>query len=227
VNLLGIAVTLGLVFAAGPAALAQTECGSAAAEAEDVWESSPALEQCAAGGDADAQAILGMMYWGASGWASCDDESCIVSDPVSRLPGGLTVAELRREGRRLLESAAGKGQPAAQNELGLAAFEGWHGVEQDFSVAREWLERSTAAGDAIAPLNLARMHFGGFGVPMSEAEGERHLRMSALRGYKPAYCSLISYLEDKGRVEATILLWTSLFAVSCSPEEIVPELFVR
>jgi hypothetical protein len=64
-------------------------------------------------------------------------------------------------------------------------------------------------------------------VPMSEAEGERHLRMSALRGYKPAYCSLISYLEDKGRVEATILLWTSLFAVSCSPEEIVPELFVR
>lgn len=219
-----LAVILGLALVACPTALAQVDCESAVAEADEAGESSPRLEQCAAEGDPYAQAVLGFMYWSASGSLQCKDDNCVVSPARSNLPEGLTVAELRRRGLSLIESAAVKGRADAQNELGVAALEGWLGVRQDFAVAREWLEKSTAAGDAIAPFNLARMHFAGWGVPVSEEAAERYFRMSALRGYKPAYCSLMRYLDDKGRIEATILRWTSLSAIGCAPDEIAPEL---
>lgn len=224
-----VGVLVVLIFAAlgGPVAAQESElnCRAARIIADDVWVSSPELTACANAGDADSEALLGMMYWGASDSEICDGAECVLGDPEKYgLPVGLTVAELRREGRRLLESAASKNQSEAQNELGLAAFEAGYGTMADVFVAREWFEKSTAGGDSIGPFNLARIHFGGLGVPVSEEKGEYYLRLSSLRGYEPARCSLMRYFNTKNRIDGAIMRWTVMLGVDCTDDEFLPEL---
>lgn len=202
------------------------DCKVAVKAADDEWLSSDALAQCAVQGDRDAEALLGMIYWGASASEVCDRAGCIEGDPAGvNLDPALSQAELRREGLRLLESAAGKGQFQAQNELGLAYLEGNYGIMPDLAKARTWLEKSSEGGDTISPFNLARLYFGGLGTERSVEKGEHYLRMSALRGYKPARCALTKYLEDKGDPNGTLLRWTVMAGVRCWEDEFIPELF--
>jgi TPR repeat protein len=185
VGVLGAALMCG-----APGAVAQSaKCKKIVAYIDVDWVSTPEFEQCAADGDTEAQALLGMMYWGASedgGWA--EDYGF---DP------DLTVDEMRARGLALLQGAAAKGNVAAMNEIGLAHFEAGYGFEQDFTAAREWLTRASDAGDAIAPFNLARIYFGGKGVPASAETAEAFLKLSASRDYRPGVCSLHVLTERK------------------------------
>lgn len=159
-------------------------CGVDRADSQN--KPSAVLRMCAEIGFAPAQAHLGMLFWGASASGFRDFDN------------GMTEIEMNDEGRRLVEAAASHGQVVAQNELGLAYLEGHYGVEQNFALARHWLEAATENGDEIATFNLARMYYAGHGVPRSVVQAEALLRASAARGYKPGMCSLAELLERKG-----------------------------
>jgi TPR repeat protein len=215
-----------------PSVFAQSQyCASAAANADEEWYSTRALERCAAAGDAASQAMLGMMYWGASDSELCDDKGCRKGNPEKYdLSPALEHAVLEREGRRLLESAGGKGDARAQNELGLAFLDGLYGVQSDPVAARRWLTKATQLGDHIGAYNLARIYFVGLGVQRSPDTGEYLLRLSASRGYEPARCSLIVLLGRQQTTGAWLemsVLWLKQnfpFGRTCSPDEIMAEL---
>lgn len=152
-------------------------------EWEETYEANPRMIACAERGMPEPQAYLAMVYWGASNAQARRSEDI-------GLPRGLTVDQLRAEGRRLMEAAAEGGSSVAQNELGLAALDGQHGIDVDFALARRWLEQAEAGGDAYAPFNLARLYNLGLGVEQSDAETRRYLRIAVERGHHGAMCSM-------------------------------------
>ena len=215
-----------------PAALAQPECKEAVALDDIDFISNAELESCALMGDADAEALLGMMYWGATADAVCDEADCKGGAPEKYgLDSLLTVSFMRAEGLRLLESAASKNHAVAQNELGNALLNSEYGRPHDPIAARGWFEKSTTGGDFIAPYNLARIYIGAYGVERSLSAGEYYLRLSAARGYAPAQCSLMVMLGRRN--DATtwlerLLRWTASIVQPdrrCSEDEIMGELF--
>jgi len=206
-----------------PEAAAQNpKCKKVVTAVDFDWVSSPEFEQCAADGDADAEALLGMMYWAASEDGGWPEEYGFDPD--------LTVEELRARGFASLESAAEKGQAAAMNEIGLAYLDAEYGFERDAAAAHEWLTRGSDAGDVIAPYNLARIYVQGIGVPPSAETAERFLRLSAERNYRPATCSLRVLLEQ--RLSFPSAIHQTYYAIArgfqpdaqCWPFEIMPEL---
>lgn len=197
-------------------------CGIVRSQVED--ELNPELEACAAAGDVRALAYLGMLYLGASDSSSPESYG---------FGAGIAPAELLAEGRRLIELAAERGNAEAQNELGLAYFRGDFGYEINTDLAFDWLSAATEGGDNIAPLNLARMYFSGRGVALSTRDGERYLRLSAERKYKPGRCSL-AYWLDRGadaarQAEARALREAAARSddgYECSDFDVIEELFV-
>lgn len=184
-----------------------TDCGVMRAQTE--WRASKALERCAARGDAKAQSLLGMIHWsaGRAQDMKCDVDPNTAFDPKTLVESGacrrvpadpqnfglaatMTVADLDERGRELLLAAAEAGDAVALNELGLASLESLNGAPRDYAAARQWFERAKAAGDSIAPFNLARMHFAGLGAPRDEAAAIRELEVSRERGYLSAACAL-------------------------------------
>lgn len=189
------------------AACAPSDCAIARAQTD--WRVSKALERCAADGNAKAQSLLGMIHWSAG---RAQDMKCAVDPNVNfdprtlaesgacqrvpanpknfGLPQTMSVADLNAKGRELLLAAAESGDAIALNELGLADLEALNGQPVDYAAARGWFERASAAGDNIAPFNLARMHHAGLGAPRDDAAAIRELQLSQERGYPSAVCAL-------------------------------------
>lgn len=188
-------------------ACAPSDCGITRAQTE--WRASKALERCAANGDTKAQSLLGMIHWSAGRAqdmkcdvdpnASFDPKTLAESGACRRVPADpknfglaatMSVADLNAHGRELLLAAAESGDAIALNELGLASLEALNGQPVDHAAARDWFERASAAGDSIAPFNLARMHHAGLGVPRDDEAALRELSLSRERGYPSAVCAL-------------------------------------
>lgn len=228
-----VAASIALMVLSGPSAFAQPkDCATVVAAVDVDWISNGDLERCAAAGDRAAEALLGMMYWGAADSELCDEDGCKLGDPEKYgLDSALTLDQLQANGRKLLESAGDKGDAHAQNELGLAFLDGLYGAPTDYVVARTWLVRSTHAGDEIAPYNLARIYLAGLGVEPSPVAAESFLRLSATRKYRPGRCSLIALLDRQPTLNAWIeksMLWLTDIIPSgpaCYPDEIMSELY--
>ena len=189
---------------------APDECGVLRSQRDN--DTNPELEACAARGDPEAQAWLGIWYLGGA-----------------RGNTALSDAEREAEGLRLIQLAAHSGNGAAQNELGLAYLNGEFGLPADPSHALRWFISAHAAGDMIAPYNLARVYFSGRGVRQSFMQGEAYLRDSAARGYKPARCSLALLVERRrgGGAEALTLRTLAAhsdFEAPCAEHDIMAEL---
>ncbi len=146
----------------------------------DAWLESDNLSACAATGDARAQAYLGISYWSGA------DAEYFESGQYD----GMSREQLESEGRRLIETAANRGNREAENELGLAYLKGLYGVPVDTERAFSLFTAADLAGDPLATYNLARMHYAGYGRPRSPAEAERLLWRSVASGYQPALCTL-------------------------------------
>lgn len=177
--------------------------------AQTEWRASKALERCAANGDTKAQSLLGMLHWsaGRAQDMKCDVDPNATFDPKTLaesgacqrvpanpknfgLPATMSVADLNAQGRTLLLAAAESGDAIALNELGLASLEALNGRPVDYAAARGLFERASAAGDSIAPFNLARMHHAGLGAPRDDEAAFRELTLSRERGYPSAVCAL-------------------------------------
>lgn len=170
-------------------------CKAVADAAYKDWSASPDLASCAKSGSADAEAILGMMYFSAS---TCQDEDCrrALMEELGH-PASISSRQLSAEGLRLLRAASAKGESSSSNEIGNAYLSGEYGMPQNSAEAHRWLLKSTADGDDIGPFNVARMYLGGLGIEQSTDVGMRYLYLSAQRGYWPARCTLIELNERK------------------------------
>lgn len=212
-----------------PAPSPSPDCRQIADDAYNEWVATPALLHCVKGGNGAAESVLGMIHLGAGGSTSCDKDGCHPEDPTHfGLPAAMSVDDLNREGLRLLMSASTRGQADAMNEIGIANLDGSAGLVQDPTLARDWFERATEAGDMYGPYNLARLYFSGRGVEQSAETAEHYLRLSAQRGYRPAICSLARIVAGKSvlnRITSAILNFTGGDAArDCDGYDIMNEL---
>lgn len=218
------------LFSSGQAHAQNVPCELVASIAYEEWTILPELERCAIEGDADAEAVLGMIHLGASDPVDCPDGQCpLEALEYAGFKKAMSVEALRMEGFRLLRSAAAKGNRDALNELGNASLHGEYGATVNHAEAREWLLKATAAGDEIAPFNLAQIYFGGMGVERSAKTGTQYLRLSERRGYRPARCTLIELAGREDWVSGVVAAIGGLFGaftdgVRCHPDEILDEI---
>jgi TPR repeat protein len=190
-------------------------CGIALAVNE--WRTNPALVACASRGELRAQAYLGMLYVTAPSWG----------DDLEALLGPAPAGGYQAAGRRLLQVAAARGSPEAQNEIGLAYLEGDFGISADDHQALRWFRLADRGGDRVATYNLARMYYAGRGVARSAGAAKAALWKSARRGYVPAFCTLGLLYRREGDWLLDEVLWgiASALGDACSHDlsELTPE----
>lgn len=113
-------------------------------------------------GDADAQALLGFMYFNGEG-----------------------VPPNYAEAVRWSRKAADQGQVQAQYNLGIMYAEG-RGVVQNHAEAARWYRKAAYQGDADAQYFLALMYENGQGVVRNHSEAARCLSKAADQGHAEA-----------------------------------------
>jgi len=196
-----LVTALGAAVLAGAPSLAWPgdggRCGTRRVEAayEAVFEGDDTalakLEECAADGDGDAQAYLGMVYWSTVGGGESG---------AFGLAPGLSSDERRARGWRYLRAAAQEADNGiAYQVMGEAFYTGSYGVSIDLDEARTWFEQAERAGEEISGFNLAIMYAEGAGVASDFDKALRHLRVSARRSYPPAQCALATWRTVRGR----------------------------
>jgi TPR repeat protein len=114
--------------------------------------------------------------------------TAVVALAIMALAGGASSAQEPPD-IAPLRAAAGRGDAAAQNELGLLLAEG-RGVKQDFAAARALFEASTAQGDRVGQYRLALIYDRGDGVPQDFRRAVDLYRLSVAQGYAPAQNNL-------------------------------------
>ena len=223
--LIGLAaIFLAIAFVTFDRVVIRESCGVPLAERE--FESSAALKICSFFGYAEAQAWLGMMHWG-----GVDPHYDPLRMPASVAGSSAGTRDKLKNGWRLLSSAAAKGNPNAQNEIGNAYLQGEYGLSKDYAAARSFLEKSEAGGDEIAGYSLARIYAGGYGVEKDADRALMYLRASARRNYHPSICTLhrryeIRYLTetDGVRIYAREPTFELTSGAACSQNQVMAEL---
>jgi len=112
----------------------------------------------AAQGNADAQAMLGMMYLKGEGTARNYPEAV-----------------------KWLTLSAAQGNASAQNNLGAMHFNG-DGVVRNYPDALRWFRLSAMQGDKYGQTSLAAMYLNGHGVAKDVKEAVKWYRLAAAQG---------------------------------------------
>ncbi|HUD87495.1 MAG TPA: tetratricopeptide repeat protein, partial [Xanthobacteraceae bacterium] len=111
--------------------------------------------------------------------------------PNSKMP-------VASEGLADIIAAANRGDPAAQNELGIRYALGQDGLPHDDTKAIEWYRNSARQGYAAAETNLADMYFyGRGGLDQSYADALSWYLKAADQGWTDAQFRL-GYMYEKG-----------------------------
>ncbi len=107
---------------------------------------------------------------------------------------------------------AAKGNPEAQNRLGMAYYRG-KGVEQDDKMAIKWFRQAAQHGYAKAQINLATAYNEGRGVSRDLAEAAKWYRKAADQGNALAQNNLaVMYSKGEGVPKDAVqaLMWYDL-----------------
>jgi len=124
--------------------------------------------------------------------------SCIFDDSTAErsspaLPyeeSAVPISELRK--------AAEKGNPDAQNQLGMLYSEG-RGMPQDYVQAKQWFDKAAEKGHSGAQVNLGTLYFHGNGAPESEQMALSWFRRAAAQGDALALAKLgLMYEQGRG-----------------------------
>ena len=91
-----------------------------------------------------------------------------------------------------LRTRAAQGDAKAQTALGVLHFVGGYNVSQDYSQARQWLEKAAVQGFALGQFWLGRMYKDGSGVPQDYAQARQWLEKAATQGNANAQFDLES-----------------------------------
>jgi len=119
---------------------------AACAKPETAAQKFAHMEQKAAGGDARACYILGLMH-----------------------EQGFGVAPDKWQAALCYRKAAEKGQVEAQYHLGALYYHG-QGVTRDLKQAAEWYEKAAEQGNTQAQAALSNMYVHGHGVPRDSSQ---------------------------------------------------------
>jgi TPR repeat protein len=155
------------------------EEGIQAFKAKDYEKAAELLRPLAEDGDAYAQDVLGLLYFGGLGVE------------------GTGVRKSYKKAVKWYRKAAEQGHFGAQNNLGAMYLEG-NGVKKSYDEALRWIRLSADQGYARAQKNLGMMYLKGLGVTQDDNEAIQWLRKSARQGYARAYEAL-DWLYQNGR----------------------------
>jgi TPR repeat protein len=120
------------------------------------------LSPAARSGNADAQQLLGHMYY-----------------------MGLGVAQDFAQALSWHRKAAGQGKSESQYVIGTMYYSG-KGLPQDFREAQQWLQKAGNAGHADAQYMLGAMYFTGKGIPQDYQRSVSWFRRAAEQGHAEA-----------------------------------------
>ncbi len=131
--------------------------GGAVAEPQE--ESTRRLAQQ---GDANAQAMLGLMY-----------------------AAGSSVPQDDAEAVKWYRRAAEQGHAGGQTMLGMSYAEG-SGLPQDYAEAVKWLSLAAEQGAPMAQYSLGLLHAKGRGVPRDTVRAHMYFNLAAAKGFREA-----------------------------------------
>ena len=99
---------------------------------------------------------------------------------------------------KTLIQKANQGNAEAQNNLGVAYYNG-EGVEQSYSKAVYWYQKSAEQGNAVAQNNLGVSYYNGEGVEQSYSKAVYWCQKSAEQGNADAQYNLgVAYYNGEG-----------------------------
>lgn len=134
------------------------------------------LQSKANAGDANAQSLLGVLYYHGDG-----------------------VTQSYTEAAKWCRKAAEQGDLWSQTLLGMMYFSG-DGVPQNYTEAVKWFrkaaEHEKTLGSETAPYYLGKCHYDGKGVPQDYTEAAKWYRKAAEQGSKYAQCELGKCYEE-------------------------------
>lgn len=138
-----------------------------------------ALHRCAANGDAEAMALLGVYYsgrdeaksmeWYQRAYAQGGNVGCNIAKKYSRGEG---VQRNDAEAAKWYLKSADRGDAGCQYNLGLMYLDG-RGVPKDMGNAINWWRKAADQGSASAQFNLGAVYKNGDGVPADKAQAVR------------------------------------------------------
>ena len=136
---------------------------------------------------------------------------------------GTQVSDVNRQLSQVSDTlAANKGEPTAQNNLGVLYANGT-GVPKDLAEGVKWYRKAADQGSALAETNLAGLYSSGHGVTQSDGDAAALYRQAAEQGYPPAQYFLgVHYAEGKGvpRDYAQAYFWLNLAAAYAPPGDV-------
>lgn len=113
-----------------------------------------------------------------------------------------------------LKSAAEKGNPGAQFNLGMAYLHENLGLEKNNNMAIEWLREAANQGLPDAQYNLGYFHYYGIGIKENLQEAIKWHKKSADLGYAPAQHALGYYYEQGEGLDRNYKKTFSLYQMS-------------
>ena len=164
----------------------------------------------AEGGDAIAQANVGLMYDSGVGVSQDYTEAAkwyrlaaVQGNAMAQFNLGLLydngtgVGQDYREALKWYRSAAAQGIAGAENSLGVM-FQFGRGVPRDTVEAVKWYRLAAAQGYATAQFNLGASYNVGMGVSQDYAEAAKWCRLAAVQGHRSAQI-ILGVLNQNGQ----------------------------
>ena len=144
------------------------------------------FQKKAIAGNAEAQFVIGMMYYRGEGIPKVKNEF------------GDTITSSPKEAAEWNQKAAAQGHAEAQYTLGIVYTNGI-GVPKNEAKAVEWYRKAAAQGHAEAQYALGMVYTNGIGVPKNEAKAVEWYRKAADQGNEWAqYTMGVRYGNGKG-----------------------------
>jgi len=191
----GLVLALSVSFFVG-AARADLRSAAEAYQRGDAVAARDQLEPLAEQGNAEAQALLGVIYTNGGKGVPRDDRKAVEwlsraaeqKDALAEALLGEAYADGRgvkadpKEAVEWFRRSADQGEAIAEYDLGRALAEGV-GVKRDAAAAAEWEGKAAAQDFPPAEDLLARFNLRGFGVAVDEKQGLQWMRKAASHGY--------------------------------------------
>ncbi len=152
------------------------------------------IQRTAASGDAEAQFLLGSIYYRGIGvpkdygealrWyrKAAEQSNAYAENNVGfAYDQGEGVPQDYGEALNWFRKAAGQGNADAENNLG-SMYDNGEGVPKDYGEALRWFRKAAAQGNAVAENNLGEMYDNGEGVPKDKHEALNWFQKAAAQG---------------------------------------------
>ena len=110
---------------------------------------------------------------------------------------GIGVEKNKDEAIKWFNSSAKQGFSKAQCDLGIILYRDNCWKNEDFSVAKKWLDLALEQGDPYAAYVLADMYVSGKGVKVDYEKARNLYALGVENGFEPAY-DMLAILYDKG-----------------------------